>query len=552
MRLTGPPAETTIARRGSNPNVSDSADTVKGSRAAVRTVVTLAWGAAGMACLLALLPAAGHDQLWFLLMAQRWLHGAVLYGPQAFDSNTPAIVWLSTVPVWLAEHLHLSLPFAAKLLMLLLEIGVAVLSWRTLSRLPVRFTSAARWFLAFAFVTLFAVVPARDFGQRDLLAVLMCFPYILAAAQPPRSLQNRIPTTLLAAIGICVKPQLALVPIAVEMALVLMPSLQGVRRRLRIEPLLFLATGGVFLLAIHTFAPLYLSQAIPTTLSTYWAIGHLTALHLVSESLQLHILFAVVLLLLPRIWRIQSDTASNVRRTIAILILAGIAGMAAYYQQGTGWYYQQLPGIILLGAALALELLILEDDLNLTAPRWLPPGAIALTVLALGLTLHFSGYPLTEDRAYAITTPDPSFFAGLAPGAPVATITTSVDDAIEPVFRYRLTWAQRTDNLWTLPAILRATNPSPYLASPPRLTAQRLAELAAQQRLWMVEDLTRWRPQLILVARCQSPEVHCQELEDRHENLLEFFLADPTFRQIWQQYRPLRSIGRYDAYIRSD
>ena len=99
---------------------------------------------------------------------------------------------------------------------------------------------------------------------------------------------------VLAAIGICVKPQLALIPIAVEVALLLMPSS---RRRLRIEPLLFLAVGGLFLLAIHTFAPLYFSKAIPTTLSTYWAIGHLTAAHLIIEALQLHILFAVVLLL---------------------------------------------------------------------------------------------------------------------------------------------------------------------------------------------------------------------------------------------------------------
>jgi hypothetical protein len=505
-----------------------------------------------MACILALLPAAGHDQLWFLLMAQRWLHGAALYGPEAFDSNTPAIVWLSALPVWLAEHLHLSMPFAAKILTVLLEICVADACRRILSHLPIPFTRAQLWFLTFAFLSLFAVAPARDFGQRDLLAVLLCFPYILAAAQPELPTQRRILATLIAAVGVCVKPQLTLIPLSVEAALLLAPSLQGGRRRLRVEPLIFLATGGLFLLAIRAFAPLYLSLAIPTTLSTYWAIGHLSSLELIRESLQLHILFVIVLCLFPRTWRSQSDTASSLRPAVAILVLAGIAGIAAYYQQGTGWYYQQLPGITLLGSALALQLLILAEDLNLAAPLWLPPAAAGLTVLALGLTLHFSGYPFTDDRAYAIATPDPAFFAGLAPGTTVATLTTSVDDAIEPVFRYHLTWAQRTDNLWTLPAILRATNPSPSVVPPPRLTPQRLAELTAQQRLWMVEDLARWRPRLVLVDRCQSPEVRCQELEDRHDNLLAFFLADPAFREIWQHYRPLPSIGPYDAYVRTD
>ncbi len=534
------------------PSPSDSARTTKESDPIRQTFAILAWGAAGMACVLALLPAAGHDQLWFLLMAQRWLHGAPLYGPQSFDSNTPAIVWLSAIPVGLAELTHLPLPFVAKLLMTLLEIGIAVLCWTTLDRLPVRLKPTGRWYLAFVFTTLFAVVPARDFGQRDLLAVLLCLPYVLAAAQAARVAQGRIVAALLAAIGICTKPQLALIPILVELALIFIPSLQGGHRRLRVEPFLFLATGGLFLLAVHAFAPLYFSLAVPTTLLAYWAIGHLSATQLAAESIQLHILFAIVLLLLPRIRQSQSAMAASLRPTIQILVIAAVAGVMAYYQQATGWYYQQLPGITLLGVALALELLVLTEDVEWTAPHWLPLASTALTLLALGLTLHFSGYPLTEDRAYAITTPDPSLFAGLAPGTPVATLTTSVDDAIEPVFRFHLTWAQRTDNLWLLPAIFRASSPTPAIAPPRRLSPQRLSKLSAQQRLWMVEDLNRWHPMLVIVARCQSPEVHCQELEDRHDNLLAFFLADPAFREIWQHYRPLRSAGSYDAYIRSD
>jgi hypothetical protein len=249
---------------------------------------------------------------------------------------------------------------------------------------------------------------------------------------------------------------------------------------------------------------------------------------------------------------VRSEAAASIRPTLLLLMVAGLAGVAAYYQQGTGWYYQQLPGITLLGAALALELMVLAEDRTWATPSWLPGAAAGLSVLAIGLTLHFSGYPVTEERAYAIRSPDPSFFAGLAPGTPVATLTTSVDDAIEPVFRYRLTWAQRTDNLWTLPAILRASQPTGSTVPSRRLSDTALTELAAQQRRWMVEDLSRWKPQLILVARCQAPEVHCQELEDRHDDLLGFFLVDPAFRAIWQQYRPLRSAGAYDAYIRSN
>jgi hypothetical protein len=500
-----------------------------------------------MAVVLALLPAAGHDQLWFLLMAQRWLHGATLYGPQAFDSNTPAIVWLSAIPVWLSGRLSLSLPFAAKLLMALLEAAIAVSSWKILDRLPIQRSAEARGFLAFAFVTLFAVAPARDFGQRDLIAALLCLPYVLAAAQPLTPLSTRSKTILLAAVGVCVKPQLAILPVFIELTALVLTRRQPHSRAFHATALLFLPFGAAFLLAIHLFAPLYLTQAIPTTYLSYWAIAHLTAVQLLAESLQLHGLLIAALLLFPAVLRRSSSEVY--RSTILLLITAGLAGTAAYYQQGTGWYYQQLPGIVFFGAALAFELIALAQDRNWTAPAWLPAAAAALSLLAIGLTLHFSGYPFTEDRAYAITSPDPSFFANLAPGTPVATLTTSVDDAIEPIFRYHLTWAQRTDNLWTLPAVLRATSPTSTVAVPRRISPADLAELAAQQRRWMAEDLNRWHPQLILVARCQSPDVHCQELEDRHDDLLAFFLADPAFSAIWQHYRPLRSSGDYDAYV---
>jgi hypothetical protein len=499
-----------------------------------------------MAIVLALLPAAGHDQLWFLLMAQRWLHGAILYGPQTFDSNTPAIVWLSTIPVWLAERLSLPLPFAAKLLMTLLEAAVAVCALRILNCLPHKPSATARWFVAFAFVTLFAGVPARDFGQRDLIAALLCVPYILAASQPLLRIRIRAATILLAAAGICVKPQLAIVPIFVEVTALVLAGRRPIRRVFHSASLLFLLAGTLFLLAIHRWAPLYLAQAIPTTYLSYWAIAHLSPRQLFTESIQLHLLLLVVLLLLALVIR---RGPSAYRPTVFMLIAAGLAGVAAYYQQGTGWYYQQLPGLVFLGGALAFELLDLAQAAEWTAPSWFPTATASLSLLAVGLTLHFSGYPLTEDRAYAITSPDPSFFAGLTPGTSVATLTTSVDDAIEPVFRYHLTWAQRTDNLWTLPAILRASDPTPAVAVPRRISRPRaVAELAAQQRRWMVEDFARWHPQLVLVARCQSPEVHCQELEDRNDDLLAFFLADPAFRSIWQHYRFLRSSGDYDAY----
>src|SRR6185437_6490102 len=146
------------------------------------------------------------------------------------------------------------------------------------------------------------------------------------------------------------------------------------------------------------------------------------------------------------------------------------------------------------------------------------------------------------------TDPDPAFFTNLAPRAPVAILTTDVDLGIPRVLTDRLVWAQRTNNLWLMPAILR--NEAPDSGEPSRhISLAHVTQLDTMQHRWMVEDLTRWQPQLILIQRCQDPAVLCQKLEGRHDNLLAWFQRDPAFRAILAHYRYVRSSGPFDAYV---
>ncbi len=560
-----------------------------------RIFLLLAVTAAGMAALLALLPPAGHDQLWFLLMAERWLgyasrpagqiHGAQIYGPEIFDSNPPGIVWLSAVPVLLSRWLHLPVTLGAKSLVVVAETAASLLSFSFLRRirpsdipavsLPGRsrrrsFEPAA---LLFAALILFYVVPARDFGQRDQILSFLVLPYVLAAAidphQQPLTLA-RCTAGVLAAAGICLKPHHALVPIAVELALlvggpglaapVLPPRRTGsarLRRLFRPEPVVIAALGVAYLVAIHPLTPLYFTRALPLLRDTYWAIGHLSAAALALQAIELCVVAAMVVGLFLAV-----QPRSPV---VGLLIVAGSAATLVFFLQGTGWYYQQLPAIGFFGAALTLELLDLLERPSSGWPavsRGALPGAAALCVLALALTTWATGAPFTRDRAYAPifadpSVPDPAFFTGLKSQTPVAILTTSVEATMMPVARFHLTWAQRTNNLWLLPAILRGEAGLPH---PHRLSSGRLMALDALQHRWMVEDLNRWRPQLILVARCQTEP--CQELEDLHragqpqipgprsrpDDLLAWFLSDPAFVNLWKQYTWSGNRGEFDAY----
>jgi hypothetical protein len=499
-----------------------------------------------MTTLLALLPAVGHDQMWCLYVAQRLLHGTTLYGPHLLESNPPLIMWMLLLPTGAARILHLPQSTVFKLFVLSIQAAIALLSLCLLRRLQPTPAKSRLWALAFAFICIFGVIPARDFGQRDHLLAILFIPYVLAAALDADShrlaLRMRLTIGVIAGLGICLKPHHLLVPAAIEAAF----FLKRRRLTLRPEPLALLVTCAVYLAAIRLLTPAYLTSILPILRDTYWAIGHLTLPQLIGEAIELHILAAVALVLAAITgWR-------KLPLLNAFLLTSGAASTIAYYLQGTGWYYQQIPALSFFAFALCLQLLDLAERRHLRMPSWAPTAASALSVLAIALTAYFSGYNLARPFSFPSglsDVPDPSFFRGLTPGAPVAILSTVVDDTIPPIFTHQFLWAQRENNLWTLPAILRNESPTAPADPQRRIPPDRLAELDRLQHTWMVEDLTYWHPALVLIERCQDPTVQCQILEDRHDDLLAWFLRDPAFRTVFANYHYLRSSGPYDAYI---
>jgi hypothetical protein len=578
-----------------------------------------------MTCLLCLLPAVGHDQMWCLYVAQRMTDGVRLYGPQLLESNPPLVMWMLLGPASVARLLPVPISVVFKLCVLALGAASALSCRALLRRLQPHISRTELWACTFAFIAICGAMPARDFGQREHLLVLLTLPYLLAAAlaAAPADSRTRISARaaisigIAAGLGLSLKPHHLLVPLAIEAALAL--HRRSLRTLLRPEPLALLITCLAYLTAIRLFTPEYLTTILPILRDTYWAIGDLTLKQLLAESIELHILaiIAIALWLTLRL----THPRRPAHRLATIFLIAGAASTLAYYLQGTGWYYQQIPALSFFAFALCAQLIELaQTRLERTPPQpslegaWLyglrkipfclrarihpcrnghkinrasapgvnvtkghrlspqpvqprhekperrgasapgtrfPTAAATLSLLAITLTAHFSGYTLAHPLTFPSglsTTPDPSLFAGLPPGTPVAILTTVVDDSVPPIFTHDLLWAQRQNNLWTLPAILRNESPVQH---PPRhlIPPARLAQLDQMQHAWMVEDLQRWRPQLILIARCQDPTIRCQIIEDRHDDLLAWFARDPAFRAEFAHYRYLRSAGPYDAYV---
>ncbi len=309
-----------------------------------------------MTILLALLPDAGHDQLWLLLSAQR-MHGLDPYGPQGFESNPPLAIWLSAIPVALARWLHLPLTLVFKSGVIAIAVASAFVSAKLLRRLLPSLTRHQLWALGIAFVLIFGAVPARDFGQRDHILTLLILPYLLAAGVRV-STASRLAVTLAAALGLALKPHQSLIAVAVELTLFF-----TVRRIRLLEPAVFLACGAGYLVAIRTLAPTYFSTILPILRDTYWAFGQLSLPQLLLAAIGLLILAAVTLLLCRR----------PANRLIPILLAAASAATLGYLLQGTGWYYQQLPAISLFALALTLQLTQKIQAPHLAPEMWAGP-----------------------------------------------------------------------------------------------------------------------------------------------------------------------------------
>ena len=142
--------------------------------------------------------------------------------------------------------------------------------------------------------------------------------------------------------------------------------------------------------AIRLLTPDYLTTILPILRDTYCAIGNLSIPRLVFESVELHILAAITVALyfaerlpskkMPSFWRSQNPRiGSFLHPATALFLIAGSASTLAYYLQGTGWYYQQIPALSFFAFALTLELIDRFARHPITLPTWTPKAAAALS-----------------------------------------------------------------------------------------------------------------------------------------------------------------------------
>jgi hypothetical protein len=448
-------------------------------------------------------------QLW---IAQQIRQGARLYF-DILEINPPLWFWMA-VPVQAlagasglpAEGLLIAATGAAALASL-------VATDRLLGWMPV---THRRAFLLYAALVLL-VMPLRDLGQREQLALFSALPYAALAAARRRGAPVGLPLTLLvgagSALGFALKHYFLAAPVLLELWLLL--SLRRGWRPLRAETLALAAVGLGYGAAILVATPEYLTEMVPRLRLAYGALApSLRQMILPAQLVWAFTLVAIApQLRLFRAGRAPLSTA---------LLIAALGFGIAWLIQHKGWPYQSIPTTGLVALAFAAMLVEGWEAVG-SLVRKLAPAVLLLPV-ALALTPTHAPVTPETDIAPAL--------AGLPPGSSVAIVSTEGITAWPSAVNRGFRFPSRHGLLWMLPAID---------AHPGDPRVQALGREVIRQT---VIDYRCLPPERIVFVRPDSSGTATTASADP----MRFFLRDPAFAELMSRYTRWKHAGIYDAY----
>ncbi len=481
----------------------------------------------------------GHDQAWYLYAANQMLEGVPLYGSQLTETNPPLILWFSLLPATLARILPITPAVALHLFTLALALASTAWCARLLASARLR-TPGLRYLLFLvALLTAACNLIPFDLGQREQLLVIFVLPCLTAiATRVTLSLHVRELAAIgfCAGVGICFKPQQVILLVMVFAGVLASTPLRRVHRAPEWIAVLGAIAAILFYLAgVFLFAPRYVPDMMPLLVNTYWAFGKYTFFSVIKQQHRYPFMLALltVIFFLGRRRALFSPASG-------FFLLAATGSWLAYGVQHTGFFYQRIPEDAFF--KLALFWMIIE-----LASRWMALLSLvqSLTRLQIAtgiiITLCLGAFQLNAARLREQSdTPPPAtvqgFFRSLAPGTAVWTLSTDLSAQYPDVLLDHLVWGSRFAHLWMLPAIqqneaMREGGPVPAKV----LSDATLAALEKQQREATDEDMTRWRPQFILVPRCATP-ADCYGFS-RPFDTLRWFQQSHAFATAWSQYR---------------
>jgi hypothetical protein len=501
------------------------------------------------AVVFALMAPLNTDAAWMLVEARRLLAGERLY-VDMMETNPPLIVWLSALPALFttssgAGDQRLVGLSIAGLLSIATVLALAVMGREPAVPRLVRLVLLATFLVTTGFFC------AWDTGQREQIAAIMTFPYMVLAARAVAgertSARLSAACGAFAAVGFAIKPFFLGAFAAVELIVL---SSAGWRRALsRVDVYIIAGFQLAYLLVILLVTPEYVDRIVPVVRATYWAYGNGIRAVIATSQFWLPALIGTAALLASAL-----PAPALARAHARVLGAATLGWLAGYAIQGKGWHYHFIPVMVsgcLAVAAMGAQLAAVIPEIR-RQPMWLRAGtaaaALVLVCVAAWAAPSVWWAVRADLRAFFPRQPDgihvlADIVNERAVGEPIYVMSTNMAPAFPVVNLAGARWPYHYHFLWPIPGLYSGRTGTPIPYRPPE--AQSPMERAFFETV--VTDLQRIPPRLLIVDRSRNQQGMAY---GRPFDFVRYFSGSTDFADLMRRYRLSGLVGPYEVYER--
>jgi len=491
-----------------------------------------------------------HDVAWVLWGTRAMIHGAV-FGRDIIEPNPPLAWYLAWLPVLLADRAGWPVDVIYRLWVFIwaaISIAALLTTLRPMSQRLGDTTLASIGATAGLIVFL---LPGREFGQREHLALILILPYLgravclHAGCDQHRFRIDLILIGIAGGLGFAIKPYFYAVPLLIELAILYRH--RSIRLALRAETLLIAAIALLYLGAILVWHRPYLDTAMPLASAIYWSFE----MPLSDVFYPLWVPGAALLLIAFQCRRLKE------RSLPLVFLLAALGFMAALIVQMKGYSYHALPITCCTLLALSALFVAPQGRAQLTCAAYLCVAGLSLYSLTLWWLqanrefgadgkLYTSLIQSVNNEAArrGANRGDPSSgdggWSNGTKGGFLAISTHPVPGFPMAIY-VNAPWTSRTNSQWFLPAIVSLREG----AHPPDPVLLAFAERQAQE--FIQHDLAA-EPWLVFV----DTGIGRHGMMSSNIDFLTLYGEYPAFRDLWKAYSEAPAIGRYRVFVRRD
>ena len=513
-----------------------------------------------LACLLGAMAAVGfylqsnthlnHDISW-ILYSSKWLIEGASYGRDIIEPNPPLVWYLAFPSVIAAELFEVHLATSFRVFTLLVALGVLAAAHWFLEQDDETGSSAQKPFVLLVLGYWFFIGCYRDFGQREYFALVLSVPYLFLASA---AIGNKrygplvsIAVGFAAGIGFALKPYFLVVPLLVEIFAIIYT------RRLfiafRLENWTIAATIVGYLAIVLVSAPDYLAVTVPMMQPIYW--GYNNPLNHVLHKIVSPLMCFLIVMAIP-IWRRPSHLQATV-------MMAAVGFLVSFFVQMKGFTYHAFPFWCLVTLIAALHIGRTFDSAGDSAGdaagdatsqssgiNWVRLVSslvlVALVSVNIERVVNWYGQTNLDNGPYASRTealisavdsqgPDGTFLALATHPYPAFPIALYAD----------ADWQSRTVAAFFLPAIAKLRDAGT------KADQDDLEQIESRAHDLVLADLQN-EPDVVLVDNYPYKlGIGLIEFD-----LLEFYMEDPRFADLWHSYREIEPVYKFRVFVRVD